>query len=964
MKKAAFVAVPLSVMLFFPLLLIIAVAGVGGITQAVACATGTSGGFGGATLGIGTLNWRGASHYTKDPHPGEQPYSKRVPGMVAKINASGASIIGFQEFEPPQAQAFLDATRGQWALARGRVHGQADTRDAIAYQPSAWTVAETRYVSINYGGTPEQIPLVRFSSVSGLGDVWVLNTHNPANVVNGSNAMRDSAVRAEATDLRQQQTSDPATPLLFTGDMNDTTRFKQLFLTLAPGWSTADPTDKQIDQIMGSPSVSFAGTVVDQSTNDNAHSYTDHPFVHTTAQVASALDATTGTGHATGSGVSAHGNGAAVVGDPQAQGGQVGSGEQLGVLPVVRNAQPGQPVNGTVKMAAANLPQSHVGGRGSSIGAIAAAQPDFISLNEVSTWSARQLAAAAPGYGAYKDPSTNIGYDGGANSMENAVLWDSSKWHMVDAGRFEYVEHDLVVFKGKPVDWNRYATWTILRRASDGKQVVVISTHQMTNPQIQKKTHGNYQWPSRIAQYADGMKKLRQLVVQLADYGPVLMAGDMNVHPHQGGWSAPDQMALNGFGYTFDNAVIYQFFPHGTQPVGERLISVDSDHPHALLTSIDLNGVGANATLGTPPTSSNNSSTQQVSATTSSSGCQPCPAGGTDSIALTSASTGPLHDAEVAAAAAYLAGFRGNDLYTMVWIAGGESSYNTHAINHYSASGHTYYVYGLWQISSIHAGVSVPGIYDPLANARQAFALYRGRGGSSLGDGGPATRFDDWSAHVAANEAKYGATARAAIAALMSGAGGTVGVIGPAVATCNAGSTLPAGMQGSGNFTPNSSVPYVGPYSPGVLVARMQKIMARNGTGGNLDPFFGTEPDGSWYQDCQHFVANLDGRSSSGYDSAAAAWSHFRSTGAAHPAGSADGMSPPAGAWLYYGDNHVVLYLGNNLVAGTDTWGNGTAKIGPAADVQKWLASQGGYKGWVVPWGAPVQNLGKSSVAA
>lgn len=662
MKKAAFVAGPLAVVLVFPLLMLIAVAGVGGINQAVACTFTSAPGSGAGAFGIGTLNWRGASHYKKNPHPGEQPYSTRVSNMVNKINASGASIIGFQEFEPPQAQDFLNTTRGQWDLVRGRAHGQPDSRDPIAYQPASWTVAETRYVSINYGGPTVQIPLVRFSSTSGLGDVWVLNTHNPADVVNGTNAIRDSAVRAEADALRQQQTSDPVTPLFLTGDLNDRARFKQLFLSLAgPGWSTANPNDKQIDWIMGGPGVRFSGTVVDQSTNDNAHAYTDHPFVHTTAQVASALDATTGDGATSAAAANTHGSSTAVAGDPQAQGGQVGSGEQLGVLPT----------------------------------------------------------------------------------------------------------------------------------------------------------------------------------------------------------------------------------------------------------------------------------------------------GTTDSIALTSVSTGPLHDAEVAAAAAYRAGFRGNDLYTMVWIAGGESSYNTKAINNYVERGTRRYVYGLWQISDIHAGVAPPAIYDPLVNARQAFALYRGRGGSRLGDGGPAGRFDDWSAHTAANEARYGDTARKAIAAV---AGGTI----PAVATCNTGSTLPAGMTGSGNFTQNASVAYVGPYSPGELVARMQKIMALNGTGQNLDPFFGTEPDGSWYHDCQHFVANLDGRSSSGYGSAASAWSHFLATGAAHPAGSEDGMSPPAGAWLYYGDNHVVVYLGNNLVAGTDTWGNGTAKIGPAADVQKRLASQGGYKGWVVPWGAPV----KSSLAA
>src|SRR3546814_1413524 len=54
---------------------------------------------------------------------------------------------------------------------------------------------------------------------------------------------------------------------------------------LASGWSSANPSYQQIDWIMGSPAATFSGTVVDQSTNDKAHSYTDHPFVHTTAQL-------------------------------------------------------------------------------------------------------------------------------------------------------------------------------------------------------------------------------------------------------------------------------------------------------------------------------------------------------------------------------------------------------------------------------------------------------------------------------------------------------------------------------------------------------------------------------------------------------------------------------------------------------------------------------------------------------
>ena len=128
---------------------------------------------------------------------------------------------------------------------------------------------------------------MRFTSTGGLGSVWVLNTHNPANAVGGTDAMRDAAVRAEAQALRQLQAAEPSTPLFLTGDMNDRARFKRLFLSLAgPGWSAANPSDEQIDWIMGGPGVSFSGTVVDQSTNDKAHNYTDHPFVHTTAQVA------------------------------------------------------------------------------------------------------------------------------------------------------------------------------------------------------------------------------------------------------------------------------------------------------------------------------------------------------------------------------------------------------------------------------------------------------------------------------------------------------------------------------------------------------------------------------------------------------------------------------------------------------------------------------------------------------
>ncbi|UUW92500.1 endonuclease/exonuclease/phosphatase family protein [Pimelobacter simplex] len=283
MKKGILLGLPL--VLIAPLMLLLLGTGNASIEAVrAACATGASGS-GSGSFGIGTLNWRGASHYTKNPHPGERPYGERVPNMVSKIGASGASIIGFQEFEPPQAQAFLRATNGTWRIVAGQRQGHRSTADAIAYQPGVWTVDEVRHVSIRYGGPMIQVPLVRFTSTVG-GSVWVLNAHNPANAVGGTKVMRDAAVRAEATALRQLQASDHDTALFLVGDMNDKARFKRLFLSVAgPGWSSANPTDQQIDWILGGPAVTFSGTVVDRSTNDRAHNYTDHPFVHTTAHL-------------------------------------------------------------------------------------------------------------------------------------------------------------------------------------------------------------------------------------------------------------------------------------------------------------------------------------------------------------------------------------------------------------------------------------------------------------------------------------------------------------------------------------------------------------------------------------------------------------------------------------------------------------------------------------------------------
>jgi hypothetical protein len=143
-----------------------------------------------------------------------------------------------------------------------------------------------------------------------------------------------------------------------------------------------------------------------------------------------------------------------------------------------------------------------------------------------------------------------------------------------------------------------------------------------------------------------------------------------------------------------------------------------------------------------------------------------------------------------------------------------------------------------------------------------------------------------------------------------------------------------------GRFALNG-VRFVGPLEPTVLASRALDL-AKNG-------------GGVWHDRCQHFVAVLDGRASSGYSTALDAWQSFEAQGVAHPVTSADGVAPPVGAWLYYrGSNpagHVVTYLGNGQIASTDVFSNGHVGVGPASAITDgpWHLQ---YLGWAPPWGS------------
>ncbi len=155
-----------------------------------------------------------------------------------------------------------------------------------------------------------------------------------------------------------------------------------------------------------------------------------------------------------------------------------------------------------------------------------------------------------------------------------------------------------------------------------------------------------------------------------------------------------------------------------------------------------------------------------------------------------------------------------------------------------------------------------------------------------------------------------------------------------AVADCEAATVR-------GRFSSDSLTPYVGPFPPNALDSRALDLAKNGGSG--------------WHDECQHFVAVLAGRASSGYSTALDAWQTFEADGVAHLVTNPDGVTPPVGAWLYYRDStnpagHVVTYLGNGEIASTDVFSNGRVGIGPASAITDgpWHMQ---YLGWAPPWG-------------
>jgi endonuclease/exonuclease/phosphatase family metal-dependent hydrolase len=226
---------------------------------------------------------------------------------------------------------------------------------------------------------------------------------------------------------------------------------------------------------------------------------------------------------------------AALSGSPATAGPAAGKGTYVATTAPVPPLAPG-----SIRIVQANLLSGQAVGKfQADVATVLGQTPDFITYNEVPERNDAVLTGAYPtGSTTYQLWRTPGQYTGAT-----PVAWNTARWTMVNQGT-TMVSDAVGRDPGKNVDLGvRYANWVTLQGV-DGHMISVISAHLAPD--------GTY---SR-GLIPISLDRLNALAGQLGASGPVLIAGDFNVH-YAGAEYPRDQLTAMGWTPSYDALGFY-----------------------------------------------------------------------------------------------------------------------------------------------------------------------------------------------------------------------------------------------------------------------------------------------------------------------------------------------------------------------------------------------------------------------
>ena len=241
---------------------------------------------------MATFNVLGAAHTGgRGKDPGRASGTRRMQGALHVIAQHQLSVVGFQELEGSQRDAFL-AGAPKWQLYPGSSLGNAG-ENSIGWDTDVWQLVTPQTIPIPYfGGKIRPMPYILLQNKATGVVSYFANFHNPADIRQFKHQFkfRLEAERREVALFNSLEKT--GIPVFVTGDMNER---EQFFCTVvggttlhaAAGGSVAGgcqpPHPTQIDWILGSKDVTFSDYNIDKS--QLVHFTTDHPVVSATVTV-------------------------------------------------------------------------------------------------------------------------------------------------------------------------------------------------------------------------------------------------------------------------------------------------------------------------------------------------------------------------------------------------------------------------------------------------------------------------------------------------------------------------------------------------------------------------------------------------------------------------------------------------------------------------------------------------------
>lgn len=246
---------------------------------------------------ISSFNLLGHSHTA--PGGGRKGWAdstRRTQWAAQIIKANRLEIVGLQEFQWPQYQEWQRQFGSSYATYPGNDYGATPMQNSIAWDTSKWTAVLKKTLPVPYfHGKPIKMPYVLLRNRATGRQIWVWNTHNPANTAGPAQKWRDQAVQLEVDLVKRLQRDYPGTPVLSTGDKNDRSKYfcpiaLKTNLRSANGGvisrgKCVPPKSMAIDWVMGSPEVNFSNYQAQRTAL--IKKTTDHPVVFADALIQS-----------------------------------------------------------------------------------------------------------------------------------------------------------------------------------------------------------------------------------------------------------------------------------------------------------------------------------------------------------------------------------------------------------------------------------------------------------------------------------------------------------------------------------------------------------------------------------------------------------------------------------------------------------------------------------------------------